>query len=128
MRLESIAGLLVTAGLGTLGTNLFIYSMPDTVDAGILLRQGLRGTDIDHELPGKRRGEFQLIVRANDYVAGHALIRLAMAALTLPERTELADRVVNFQRPRHEPLVYQRSLGNGIEMAVYFDTDFVELP
>ena len=125
MRLEAFAQLLKDAGAGQPGRDLFVYFMPDDVTAGILLRTPLQGDVIDHELPGYHpAGQFQMIVRAQDYAAGFALCERAMPVLTLLNAA-VGSYHVNYCRPRHEPIVYPRSSGSNLEFAINFDCNYV---
>lgn len=138
MRLEGLAALLQDANLGKPGVDLFCYYMPDDVRQGIVLRIGLIGSPIDHELPGYRpQGTFQLITRAQTFDKAFDLAEAAAAVLTLvnePLGTAATNGEavsayhVNYSRARHEPIVYPRSAGGNLEASINFDINYVVLP
>jgi hypothetical protein len=129
MRLEAFAALLQEAGLGKAGSTLFCYFMPDDVRQGIVLRIGLIGSPIDHELPGYRpQGTFQLITRAQSYDTAFDLAESAAAVLTLVNEPLGTEYHVNFSRARHEPIIYPRSAGANLEAVINFDINYVVLP
>lgn len=67
--LEAIKNLLVAAGLGTFGTNLFIGYMPDSpATATALFDSG--GEDPDDYLLEIQKATFHILVRSTDYSAG----------------------------------------------------------
>lgn len=126
--LEELAKRLEEAGIGIRGRTIMVYFMPPNVDGGVLLRIGLDGAEIDHELPGYRpRASFQLIVRAKTYDIGFDVTRRASEALTLPAETTLGSLRFNYCRPRHDPIVYPRSSGAGLEFSVNFDVNYMTL-
>lgn len=137
MRLEALAVYLQSQGHGTQGIDIFVDFIPDDVKLGTMLRSGLMATAIDYNLPNYRAKErFQLIVRSTNYPDGYARIADATAKLTiddpfdpstLPAGTVIGDFRFNFNRPRHEPLVYPLSVGNLIEFSVNFDCNYVIL-
>lgn len=128
MRLEGLAERLQSAGVGQIGKTIFAYFMPENVERGVLLRVGLDGATIDHELPGYRPdATFQLIVRSKAYGDGFDLIEQAVATLTMPAEEKIGAYRFNFCRPRHEPIVYPRGAGAGLEFSVNFDANYVVL-
>ncbi|HEV7286883.1 MAG TPA: minor capsid protein [Kaistia sp.] len=132
MRLEGLADRLQSAGLGTLGTDLFVYIMPDTVTEGVLLRTTPAdaagapiGATVDHELPGYRPGaRMQLVVRAPTYPAGFDKARAATAALRVEKPVDICGDHFNFIRDLHEPIVHPRADGS-LEFAVNFVCNYV---
>lgn len=123
--LLNMLDLLESAGLGKRGESLFLFNMPDTATRGIVLLSSLSGEKIDHELPGYRKPDFQIVARAHDYLVGHDLAKSAMEALTISQETMLDGMQVKFVRPRHEPVSYPVSDGNYIEWSVNFDATCV---
>jgi hypothetical protein len=128
MQLDAFVTRLHDAGVGERGKTLFAYYMPETVKTGVLLRTGLAGASIDPELPGYRPdGEITMIVRASRYEAGFALTERAVQALIVESPEVLGAYQINHCRPRHEPIVYPRSSGDGLEFSVRFDVNAVRL-
>lgn len=130
--LEQLAAVLAAANLGTPGQSLFIHRMPAEIQQGILLLTPLAGMEIDHELPGWRRGGFQMIVRATSANNAIQLALSAGTALTWAQPKTLAAislypamRVL-FCRPLHDPIMYPRSDGNLIEASVNFEMAYIK--
>lgn len=125
MNLLPLAEKLEADGLGILAETIFINMIPVEAPIGILLRNDLRGTEIDYELPGYFKTNFQAIVRAPDYVTGHALIEQVSAALMLSEQ-QVGSMYFKFLRPRTKPVVFPLSAGNLLEFSVNFSACFTE--
>jgi len=125
MKLESVAEFLEDEGFGRRGTDIFAYHMPEEATTGILLLNPLSGTQIQHDLPGYRKGMFMVVVRAADYQTGFALCSEISALLNMAETDKLADVLVKYIRPQHDPVVYPNSTGDNLEFAVAFETAYV---
>ncbi len=125
MNLMPVAERLESATLGVRGKTIFINMIPAEAPKGILLRNDLRGTHIDHELPGYYKGFFQLIVRAPNYTAGEELIKEAIAALTVVE-TQVGTQHFRYIRPKTLPVVFPLSKGALLEFSVHMDCCFTE--
>lgn len=125
--------LLVAAGVGVPGSTIFTHFMPGECTRGVLLRNNLGGVEICHELPGYYQSEPQAIVRAQTIEDGERLAELVMAALTVHQTRILRDNTgrdvmqLNYLRPRHEPIVFPRSDGNGREWSINFSACYVVL-
>lgn len=126
MNLLPLATELQNKKIGTMGKSVFINMLPIDASLAVLLRNSLSGTEIDYELPGYFRTEFQMIVRAGSYPAGEALIDKASKALTF-NGVQLGNMHFNYSRPRTEPVVYPLSEGNLLEFSVYFDVSFYKV-
>lgn len=120
MNLLPFAEHLQAKKVGVMGKTLFINMLPIDTSIGILLRNGLTGTDIDYELRGYIKTQFQVIVRAPSYPAGEALMEKLTAELTVNE-SKIGSYFFNYCRPRTEPVVFPLSEGNLLEFSVYFD-------
>lgn len=125
MNLLPLAQKMETDGLGVLGETIFINMIPAECHRGILLRNPLRGTAINYELPGYYKAKFQLIARAQDYTQGDTLINAAFVSLTLSNVT-LGPMALQFMRPITKPVVFPLSKGNLLEFAADFETVFTE--
>lgn len=106
--------------IGTMGKTLYVNMLPIGVPQAVLLRNSLTGTEIDHELPGYSKTQFQAIVRAPSYPQGEQLMEKLTTALTLSDE-KLGQYHFNYCRPRTEPVVFPLSEGNLLEFSVYFD-------
>lgn len=123
MNLMPFADKLETDLVAVKGKTLFINMMPVTCKTGVLLRDKLTGTPIDHELPGFYKGRFQVIARSPSMVEGDALINAVMASLTLSE-TQLGSMLIRYSRPSELPSVFPLSDGNIYEFNLWFDVAF----
>lgn len=126
MNLLPSAQLLEDARLGRQGKDIFINMIPAEAPQGLLLRNDLRGTEIDHELPGYYKAGFQLIARSPNYVDGQALIETAIVALTIAQPTQVGGQHFVYMRPRTLPVVFPLSKGSLLEFAVWIDCCFTE--
>jgi len=124
MKLNSIAEILVDAGVGTLRKDIFINFMPGDLTEGILLRDGFSGTKINHYLPGFHKTDFQLIVRSKKFQDGEALIEAAILALTINTRAIHGDMDIHNMRPRSLPFAYPLSPGNLTEFVTQIDVAY----
>lgn len=114
------------AGIAQLGTTLFINKMPLSVNNGILLRNPINGTKIDHELKGHYNTEFKVIVRTTSYEDGYVLMRKVFKLLTL-DNYVIEDMHIKHCYPDNEPIEYPISEGNMIELASDFKIAFGEI-
>lgn len=126
MKLEPIAAMLEAAGIGTVGTDIFVNMAPP-VNPGILLRQYFGGTRLYPELPGYRKTTFMLIARAADYTEGWELCERAVAALTISTEQIAQGVKWKYMRPETEPFVYPASPGAMLEFQVNLDCCYVIL-
>jgi hypothetical protein len=126
MNLMPFINQLEAKGVGKKGKTLFINMLPIDISEGVLLRNSLTGTDIDYELPGYFRTEFQVIVRAGSYEAGEKLINKVTDSLTLTNE-QLDGLFFNYVRPRTEPVTYPLSEGNLLEFSTYFSLSFYKV-
>lgn len=125
MNLMPLAEKLEADGVGVMADTIFINMIPVDAPQGVLLRNNLRGTEIDYELPGFFKTDFQVIVRASSYTAGEALIQEVFNSLTLSER-QLGPLYFKFMRPRTKPVVFPISKGNLLEFSADFSVCFTE--
>lgn len=117
--LEHLAGL----NLGVRGTNLFRYSMPESVDEGVMLT-AQTPQSLNPYIPGKYSGDFQLIARGTDVDEVRQRAEVFMQALTL-RGTTLGGMKFFYIQPRHAPLLYPMSDGHYIEASVNFECQYV---
>ena len=103
--------------------DIFVFSMPEMLVEGILLKDAPLGTPIDHELPGYFPTEFQVIVRAREYAEGEEKAEAISSTLTVLNQT-IGSLNVNYIRPRHVPIVFPVSEGDYLEWLVMFDANF----
>ena len=97
--------------------------MPAECVLGVLLRNPLAGTKINYELPGYYKTIFKVIVRAQNYTDGTALMQTVYDTMTLTE-TVVGTMTINFLRPLTMPASFPLSKGNLIEFAADFEVSF----
>jgi hypothetical protein len=125
MNLVPLAEKLEEDGIGVVADTVFVNMIPADTPKGVLLRNKLVGTQIDYELPGFYKTNFQVIVRARTYPEGEALVKKVFGSLTMYE-TQLGTMYVKFMRPKTKAVVYPLSKGNLLEFSADFSTAFVE--
>lgn len=123
MNLIPFAKMLEDATLGIRGQSIFVNSMPAACMRGVLLREKIKGTTIDYELPGYFRAKYQIIVRCVDYLTGEQLMEKVFACLTLSEQ-DVETVHYNYSRPITEPVSFPLSEGNLLEFTADFDTAY----
>lgn len=123
MKLEPIATYLEGQTTLVTGQTLFVYSMPDTIRRGVLLRLPLTGTPIDHEIPGRYFTSLQAVIRDNDYTRGETTANTVKDALDL-RHVQVGDMFLTYLRPRHLPIPFPRAESDLIEFSVNFDVRF----
>jgi len=125
MNLMPLVNLIEAEGFGTKGEDLFVDMLPSEAARAILLRNPLSGTPIDHEMPGRYKGDFQLIVRtpAGNYAAGETMIERLMETLFIEDR-QVENLFFSYCRPRTLPAVFPLSDGNLLEFSTMFDCCF----
>lgn len=124
---EDIGTLIENAGLGTVGTDVFLYSAPaDNVSMPFTIVYPSNDPPIiDPERPFYLRGKFQTIVRANDYQSGIALAHALSNALTIfNQETPLMK--IKECRPLYQVRVYRRSDSGAIEFSVTYKITYVQ--
>lgn len=92
--IDDIAQYLQTAGIGTVGTNIFKSFMPDTVDTGLaVLDTG--GVMPDPDLPTKKP-TIQIFIRGASYPLGKAKLEAVRAALHQLANTQVGDTYIYY--------------------------------
>lgn len=131
MNLKAISAYLAQKSIGIEGETLFVTEMPRECREGILLMNNLRGTPLDHELPGWRDTGFRIIVRSADYRRGEELALAASRELTLTRETQMValDTSIDMRLslPFNEPRPYRRSEGGVWEFEVEIDCKYIQL-
>lgn len=124
MKLDILAALLQTAGLGTIGTDIFMHRMEATCARGILLRNPIDGILVDNNLPGYHKTAIQAIIREDTQAVGDTRAKLVMAVLTMGRR-DFDGMQIKQMYPTKLPIVYPRSVGRGIEWSINLHADYV---
>jgi len=98
-----------------------VYFMSETEQEGVALLADLSGVPVEYELPGYEKAQFQVIVRAKDFRRGDDLARRVMRILAIENVNISAAVKVNYVRPRHQPLPFQKSKGGFHEFSINFN-------
>lgn len=98
-----------------------VFYMPEDFSEGVVLLPDLTGALIAHEMPGFRKGRFQVIVRAPNHISGEALADDMVRKLTMLNVEIHPTVLVNYIRARHDPIPYQKSKGGYFEFSTNFD-------
>lgn len=92
--INDIASYLQTAGIGTLGTNLFASYMPDSVDTAVcVLDTG--GVMPDPDIPTKSP-TIQIFIRSADYATGKTKVDLVRATLHQLANTQVGSTYIYY--------------------------------
>lgn len=113
-------------GIAALEENLFLNMMPPRVSHGVLLRNPINGTKIDHEMRGYYNTEFKVIVRTTSYANGETLMEELFSLLTI-SNLKVGNMMIKHCYPDNEPISYPLSVGNMIELASDFRIAFSEI-
>lgn len=109
------------------GRTLFIGTVPGTATRAVMLRTPLSGTPIDPSIPGRYRGQVQVVVRHADAAAGNLEAAQVQRLLTVqsrehyPATSERGIVHLDLCFPRTLPVQYPRLDGNLIEWSQSFD-------
>jgi hypothetical protein len=108
------------------GENLFVHGFPPDVEFGAMLRLAFGGTDLDHELPGYIKAEFQFIVRGRTYDQTVNIAKSVQEKLNLYNATITGITKVNYIRPKMEPFIFPTSPGHMWEALVNFEVCYLK--
>lgn len=131
MILEFLAKDLQDAGLGTIGTDIFIHQIDENVVKGIVLRLPIAGIPTDYNLPGFYHATIQVIARSALQVEGDAMAASIKRALTSLQRRVYLNPDDSFAMQLNQmyleklPIVYPRSTGYSKEWSLNFYACFV---
>lgn len=112
-------------GIGTVGKDIFVTTMPSNLNEGLMFRDHLAGTKVNYELPGYFKGTFQLIARSKRVDTGMQRIQQAAAALTMTNKTLSDGTIIKRIWPMHLPVSYPLSDGDNMEFSVNFEAIYV---
>ena len=112
--LIELSRVIVEAGEATEGEDIFINTMPSEVSRGVMLRPPLTGIEIDEGMRGHHEGEFLIIVRDPDVMAGYS--RAERIAQIMKARNLTRPGVhYTWLRPTELPVSYPRGDGDEVE-------------
>jgi len=124
MLLDDIAIILVGAGLGTTGTDLFLSQMPPTPDTVVTLYEtGGQAPMYTHSSPlqAYERPMFQVIARDPSYVAARNKINSIWKTLGAIKNTSITDAFYLMIMPRQSPFDMGDDENKRSRLVVNFD-------
>lgn len=127
MKLKAVAEILATEGIATPGKDLYIYTMPESTQYGVVVVDDTDSpTEIDEYIPKLKKSDFRAIVRGNDYDEAMALAARVQGALN--KYNYEASNGLKFLRlrPTYDPIAYPVSESDVIEVSVNLWTAYIE--
>lgn len=125
MNLLDVVTYMQQMGLGSLGRDLFAYSMPSTVNEGLLVTSQVPISRNEYAL-SLHRGEFQVIARGADHQKLVDRLDRVSSALTI-QGVVMGKMHFRFIRPLNAPLVFPRAESRLLEASVNFKFAFTQL-
>jgi len=123
-QIYDIASQLDSLSLGTIGTDLFIYYAPPSVNNCIILYPSNDPPVIDPDTPAYFKGKFQTIVRNMTHEGGMKVCADLETNLTMIN-VDLDTIFVKMCRPMYQPRVFRRAESGIIEFSVTYDITFI---
>jgi hypothetical protein len=121
------AEMIQEAGLGQLGFDLFIGTLPADVSKGVMLRAPLNPTDVDEGMQDFYDTEFQVIVRDTDPGEGYERAE-QISRILRAYRVERSGLSISWLRRKSLPIQYPKGDADDIETSVRIQAGFGELP
>jgi hypothetical protein len=124
--LDAVAEYLESQGLGTRGQDLFVFHMPEGVNAGILvIADNDMATEVDEYIPKLKKSRFRVIVRHADYQSAVTLAYQVRNALDLHRATVGGISVLRL-RSAYDPIAYPVPESDVIEVSVNLWSAYIE--
>lgn len=125
-KLIAIGEYMQNNGFGQLGSDLFVFHMPETVSTGILiLDDNDNSTEIDEYIPNLRKSHFRMIVRSSDYQIGYGIAKDLRDRLNF-YNVMIGDYRFLRLRPTYDPVAYPVPDSDIIEVSVNFWAAYIE--
>ena len=118
--LEAMATYLVRNGIGDIGRDVFVHTMPAHCLEGVLFLPPDSGFIKDLELVDYYRDICKLVIRCNSITKGTRLMREILTILEFNSQT-VGDVHFNFVRSLTLPLPYIRDESGGYEVSVVLE-------
>ena len=126
MKLEAVAEILHTEGIASKGQDLYIYRMPEGVQAGVLLIDDPdTPTEIDEYIPKLRKSNFRAVVRGVDYETAMALAYLVRNALDVAQVTINGILFLRL-KPTYDPIAYPIPDSDVVEVSINLWAAYIE--
>jgi hypothetical protein len=124
----AVGEILQAANLGTLGTDLFIGTIPAEVKDGVMLREPLDGAKIDDGLRGFYPTEFQVIVRGWDPLEAYNHCLAIQRALRVYRSQDDTNGVyIAWMRPKTLPISYPKGTADDVEVSCRIEVGYGNL-
>lgn len=105
--IDTLANHLEDAGVGLVGKDIFVHFLPEAAEYGILLLDNYVYKTTS-EIPGYRRGQFRIVVRAKTHKEGNTLSTQTIAALSMV-RKKFAGIEIKLLEQMHDPISFPPS-------------------
>lgn len=109
------------------GSDVFLEFVPAEITRAVMLRTPFSGVKIDPFIPGRYKGELQVVCRETEVGHGRALSKLVQKILTTqsreiyPATAERGEVHLDLAFPQTLPVRYPTLEGNAIEWSQVFD-------
>jgi Bacteriophage minor capsid protein len=127
MKLKAVSEILHGQGIATFGVDLYIYSMPEGRNSGILLLDDPdTPTEVDEYIPKLKKSNFRAVIRGTSYEEAMNLAYLVRNALDVHGVT--AANGIKFLRlkPTYDPIAYPLGEADIVEVSVNLWTAYIE--
>lgn len=126
MKLEAVAEILHNSGIAVKGENLYIYSMPEQTQVGMLLLDDPdTPTEIDEYIPKLKKSNFRVIVRGVSYEEAMERAHQVQAALNLHGYTVNGLKFLRL-KPTYDPIAYPIADSDVVEVSVNLWAAYIE--
>jgi hypothetical protein len=120
------ATLIEEAGLGKVGEDVFVGSLPSDVQYGVMLKPPFEPAEDDEGMRGFFDSEFQVIVRDQDMDVGYNRCQAISKALRI-NQLERDGLSIQWLKRRSLPISYPRGDADDYETSVRMKVGFAEL-
>lgn len=114
--LEVLASVLQSAGIGTVGQDIFWFHMPEN-HVGVLLLPPLEGIERDENVPGYKKAYFRAVIRNTDYQSALTVANQVASALDF-HRVTVSGVKFKRVRPTTDPIPFPVPESDVIEVSV----------
>ena len=106
---------------------IYMYHLPEEVTKGILILHSMSGVKLTSELPGYKKGKFQVIVRiGNNFQDGYQTALSIIEAFKTVQNKTYDGVYIHFVEPLNDPIAFPKSKGSFIEFSLNFSTAYTE--
>ena len=124
--LMTAAAMIQEAGLGEVGIDVYVGTIPADVIKGVMLRAPLDPTEVDEGMQDFYDTQFQIIVRDTDPAAGFDRAdKISKALRTF--RLERDGLSISWMRRKSLPIQYPKGEADDIETSVRMQVGYGEL-